>query len=149
VTIRLATGIARREGRVLLVASRYANHERPLWTLPGGRQEADELASETVVREVREETGLAARVDDLAYFSESYDAKTHVVNATYAIEVSGDLRPASASDHVVGVEWLTVDEVRERMTVAVVREPLLAYLRGEQRRYYGFHDAGVTIQWLE
>ena len=39
-------------------------------------------------------------------------------------------------------------EVRERIAVGVVREPLLAYLAGAlPQRYAGFHEAGVTIEW--
>jgi len=149
VTIRIVTGIARRGERVLLVASRYANHPAPLWTLPGGRQEPGELASETIVREMQEETGLVARIVEFAYVSESYDGETHVVNLTFEIETDGEPHLPREHDHVAAAEWISIRELERRMTVAVVREPLLAHLRGDSRRYFGFHDAGVTIQWLE
>jgi 8-oxo-dGTP diphosphatase len=156
--IHLATGLAfDSEGRVLLVASRYANHPEPLWTLPGGRQEPGELLDRTVVREVFEETGLRATVTGLAYISESYDRNgsvdDHVLNATFEIEVShaaGAAVPAprSPADHVAAVAWVPVDAIAERIAVGVIREPLLAYLRGElTRRYAGFEDAGITIRW--
>jgi 8-oxo-dGTP diphosphatase len=148
-SIRIATGIARRDDCVLLVASKYASHDRPLWTLPGGRQEPNELASETVAREVAEETGLIATVDDLAYASESYDGATHVSNLIFAISVEGEPRVPAGNDHVVDAVWVAIAQLPERMAVAVVREPLLAYLRGSRRRYYGFHEAGVTIRWIE
>jgi ADP-ribose pyrophosphatase YjhB (NUDIX family) len=51
-------------------------------------------------------------------------------------------------DHVVAVEWVPLADVRERITVTVVREPLVAYLEGSlRRRYAGFHQAGITIEW--
>ncbi len=51
-------------------------------------------------------------------------------------------------DHVVGVEWVALGDVRERIAVAVVREPLVAFLEGTlRRRYAGYHEAGVTIEW--
>src|ERR1700735_3621382 len=59
--IHLATGIAVRNERLLLVASRYANQPQPLWNLPGGRQQPGELLAETVVREVFDETRLHAK----------------------------------------------------------------------------------------
>jgi ADP-ribose pyrophosphatase YjhB (NUDIX family) len=148
VSIRIATGIARRGDAILLVASRYANLSAPLWTLPGGRQEPRELASETVEREVREETNLLARVGELAYASESYDGETHVANLTFAIVVEGEPQVPVGHDHVVAAAWVPIAEIHERMRVAVVREPLLAYLGGSPHRYYGFHDAGVTIRWF-
>ncbi len=159
--IHLATGLAVHEGRVLLVASSYPNQPRPLWNLPGGRQQPGELLAETVVREVLEETGLRVEVDQLAYVSESYDGERHFLNATFLVRPSIDFAPlrkaqrrcaqddkGSGKDHVVGVEWIPISELAERIVVGVVREPLLAYLGGAlPQRYAGFHDAGVTIEW--
>jgi ADP-ribose pyrophosphatase YjhB (NUDIX family) len=51
-------------------------------------------------------------------------------------------------DHVVEVAWVPLADVGARISVRVVREPLLAYLRGALAlRYSGSHDAGVTIEW--
>ena len=99
------------------------------------------------MREVLEETGLVARVDELAYASESYDGATHVVNLTFAIWVDGEPHVPHEADHVIDAAWVPISELSDRMKVAVVREPLLAYLRGSAERYYGFHHAGVTIEW--
>lgn len=147
-TIRIATGIARRGDRILLVASRYANHVEPLWNLPGGRQEPHELATETVAREIREETGLVGTPGALAYASESYDGETHVANLTFVTGVEGDVAATKPGDHVIETAWVPISELHSRMTVAVVREPLLAYLSGARGGYFGYHSAGVTIRWL-
>src|SRR3954466_12757201 len=45
-------------GRLLLIRRGHDPH-RGLWSLPGGRIEAGESPEQAVVREVREETGLA------------------------------------------------------------------------------------------
>jgi 8-oxo-dGTP diphosphatase len=144
--IHLASGLAIRDGAVLLVASSYASHAQPLWNLPGGRQQEGELLEETVVREVLEETGLAATVLRLAYISESYDRETHFLSTVFEIETSGKLLPPRPGDHVVEAAWWRVDELRLRLEVPVVREPLLAYLRSGAQ-YFGVHDAGITIRW--
>lgn len=147
--IHLATGLAvRSDGCVLLVASRYANHPAPLWNLPGGRQEPGELLCETVVREVREETGMLVRAGELAYVSESYAGDVQVLNATFHVAIESQGEPSIAPDHIVEFAWVPHERLAERIVVAVVREPLLAYLRGElPARYAAFHDAGITIQW--
>jgi ADP-ribose pyrophosphatase YjhB (NUDIX family) len=151
-TIHLASGIAIRDGRLLLVASHYPNQPQPLWNLPGGRQQPSELLVETVVREFYEETQLRVHAGELAYVSESYDGERHFLNATFLVELDGessfDKLRMTPEDHVVAAEWVPLSDVRERIVVAVVREPLLAYLQGVlERRYAGFHEAGITIEW--
>lgn len=153
--IHIATALARTaiDGAecVLLVASRYPNQSQPLWNLPGGRQLPGELLAETAARELFEETGVRARATDLAYMSESYDGDVHVLNATFIAQIDGTpaaiVRP-SAGDHVADAAWVRIAEVAARIAVAVVREPLVAYLEGRlERRYAGFHAAGITIEW--
>ena len=144
--IHLATGLAIRDGRVLLVASRYPSHDAPLWNLPGGRQQHGELLGTTVVRETREETGLAATVGDVAYVSESYDGDTHVLNVSFTMTVEGEIVLPTSGDHVVAASWIAIDELAMQLSVAVVREPLLAYLQHGQR-YAGYPDAGISIVW--
>ncbi|MFY9709103.1 MAG: hypothetical protein WAK88_02935, partial [Candidatus Cybelea sp.] len=72
--------------------------------------------------------------------------------ATFLVELDGEsslgMTRAQPEDHVVAAEWVPLGDVRERVVVAVVREPLLAYLQGVlERRYAGFHEAGITIEW--
>jgi ADP-ribose pyrophosphatase YjhB (NUDIX family) len=55
-----AAAIRDDRGRLLLVKE---NYDRRRYSLPGGAVEADETLLETVIRETREETGLAVRVE--------------------------------------------------------------------------------------
>ena len=145
--VHLATGLAVRDGTILLVASRYPNHETPLWNMPGGRQRAGELLTETVVREITEETALIARVRRLAYVSESYDGDVHFTNTTFEVDLTGTLQLPDG-DHVVEAEWVPIEALAERISVAVVRDPLIAYLANLlPEGYAGFHRAGVTISF--
>lgn len=154
----LATGVLIDDGRLLMVASRYPNHAEPLWNVPGGRQQPGELLTATVVREVFEETGLHVETVEVAYVGESYDRDMHFLNVVFVVRLIADGDTSletrapedsiSVSEHVEAVEWVPLERVAERVAVAVVREPLVAYLRGEMpRRYAGFHEAGVTIEW--
>lgn len=146
--IHLASALVRRGERVLLVASRYPNHEQPLWNLPGGRMQNNELLEQTALRELFEETGLRGTVTALCYVSESYDGDTHFTNVTFAVEAPGEPAPVFApEDHVVDCAWVACTELSERLGVRVVREPLLAFLRGDFRRYAGYPEADITVEF--
>lgn len=149
--IHLVTGIFERDGALLLAASQYPNHAQPLWNLPGGRQRAGELLEATLRRELREEATLAVDVGPLRYVAESYDraTDTHFVNFAFTIAATGEPRPGPDDAHVVALAWVPYAELGRRLTVAVVREPLLAHLADPARRYFGFADAGISIEFAD
>jgi ADP-ribose pyrophosphatase YjhB (NUDIX family) len=149
--VHLCTGVLRRGGAILMVASRYGNHDRPLWNLPGGRQEPGELFSDAVRREFSEETGLDVRVEGILYVSESYDptAATHFINLTFAVSSEGEPVQPTGDLHAVECAWVPIEEVSKRVAVRVVREPLCSYLSGEGRTYFGYPDAGITIEFRD
>ena len=147
--VQLCTGILDRDGAVLLVASRYPNHAEPLWNLPGGRHEFGETFAAAVVREFREETGLHVVVRGLAYVAESYDraSATHFSNVAFRVSGAGEHAIPAGEHRAVACAWVARDDLAARLRVAVVREPLLAHLADPERRYFGYPDAGITIEF--
>ena len=147
--VHLCTGILERDGRVLLVANRYPNVSGVLWNLPGGRQEPPETVAAAVVREFAEETALTARVERLAYVAESFDraTSTHFTNFAFHVAATGEPRVPEADVHVVDCAWVERAELAGRLAVTVVREPLLRSLADPAQRYFGYSDAGITIEF--
>ena len=115
--------------------------------MPGGRQQTGELLTQTVLRELAEETAMTGTVRELCYVSESYDGQTHFTNFTFGIDAIGEpVKPRNEGDHIVEAAWVAIDDIRARITVAVVREPLLEFLLST-RRYAGYAEAGITIEF--
>jgi ADP-ribose pyrophosphatase YjhB (NUDIX family) len=150
-TIHLAHGILERNGCILLAASRYPNQPEALWNLPGGRQRSGELLDETLKREFCEETSLVASVRRLRYVSESYDGATgdHFVSMVFDVVADGEARLSGVDAHVVDLAWVPRDELAARLTVAVVRQPLVEHFADECRRYFAFPEAGITIRFSD
>jgi 8-oxo-dGTP diphosphatase len=149
--VHLAHGILERDGRLLLVASRYRNQPEPLWNLPGGRQRPGELLEETVRREFIEEVGLLPQVLALRYVAESFDRDVDVHFTGFIFRVTSVGIPStSANDaHVVEHDWVAFADLGRRLTVPVVRDPLIAHLTDPSKRYFGFAEAGITIEFLD
>jgi ADP-ribose pyrophosphatase YjhB (NUDIX family) len=149
--IHLCTGLLERDGCVLVVANQYPNQSRLLWNLPGGRQEWNETAEMTVVRELREETGLAARVGGLAYVAESFDqiGQTQVTAFCFTVAADGEPAVPPGDAHVRACRFVPLSELADLLHVRVVREPLLGYLDGRTRRYFGYLEAGITIAFAD
>lgn len=145
--IHLCTGILERDGKILLVASRYRNHPAPLWNLPGGRQEPYELLEAALRREFEEEVSLSIEIERVAYVAESFDrsSDTHYTNVAFVVRSAGDPKLRSGDLHAVDFAWVERDRVGERLVASVVRTPLLGYLRGNGASYYGFPEADITI----
>jgi ADP-ribose pyrophosphatase YjhB (NUDIX family) len=97
------------EGRVLLVR-RGSEPMKGRWTLPGGLVELGEPLEAAVIREVREETGLAVEPLELIELldrihREGGRVRFHYVVADYLCRVTGgELRAASDADAVRWVE---------------------------------------------
>ncbi len=76
------------------------------WELPGGTPEADEEAEETLVREVREETGLEVAVDRHVGDWTRTGFRPHIARVYRCRVVSGQLTPSSETPRV---GWFSVD----------------------------------------
>jgi ADP-ribose pyrophosphatase YjhB (NUDIX family) len=149
--VHLCTGILERRERILIVANRYPNQPAVLWNLPGGRQESPETVEAAVVREFAEETTLAVRVMRLAYVAESFDraTATQFTNFAFHVEGRGEPRVPPSDAHTVACEWVARGELAQRLAVGVVREPLLTYLGDARRQYFGYAEAGISIEFAD
>ena len=111
-------GAGRRECAVIVPTRRAANGRRTL-SLPKGHPEAGETGMDAAVREIREETGIEARLvgklGDVRYFYQRDGRRIAKVVSFFLFEyVSGDV-----ADHDLEVEevrWMALEEAARALT---------------------------------
>ncbi len=103
------------------------------------------------MRELYEETQLCATIEDLLYVSESYDRQTdtHFTNHTFSARASGEALISNTDAHVVALKWVPREALAAQISVAVVRDPLMAFLSGNTSRYFGYANAGISIEFAD
>ncbi|AJT65634.3 MutT-like protein [Streptomyces lydicus] len=106
-SVSVAGVVVREDGRVLTIR----RADNGTWEPPGGVLELDETPEDGVRREVYEETGIKIRVDRLTGVYKNM--ARGIVALVFRCHVEGGHE--QLSDESTAVEWLTSDEVSERM----------------------------------
>ena len=107
-------------GRVLL--AHWNEGRRGAWTLPGGGLEAGEDPEDAVRREVREETGFDAQVDELLGIHSRViparqrlhgdgDSPLHTLRIVYRAHITGGELRDEVGGSTDRAAWFTVDEL--------------------------------------
>ncbi|WP_406292660.1 NUDIX hydrolase [Streptomyces sp. NBC_00624] len=107
-SVSVAGVVVREDGRLLAIR----RADNGTWELPGGVLELDETPEAGVAREVLEETGIHVEVDELTGV---YKNTTRgIVALVFRCKPSGGTERTSAES--VAVEWLTQEQITERMS---------------------------------
>jgi 8-oxo-dGTP diphosphatase len=112
----------------LLLVRRARGWATGQWAVPGGKVERGETLAETVVRELREETGLEGVCGQLLGWAEIVEPDVHFVILDFEVTLVTDDEPVAADD-AAEVRWVDLPDVAEMHLVEGLAELL--------------HDAGI------
>ncbi|MDD5189890.1 MAG: NUDIX hydrolase [Dehalococcoidales bacterium] len=96
--IRAASALIE-DGRILLLKQEVTPTRH--WALPGGRLEMGETLAECIAREMKEETGLDARVKELLYITDRIIQQAHIVHILFLVE--------RLKNNILPMEWTHLD----------------------------------------
>lgn len=96
------------KGEVLL-GKRRGEPQKNYWDNPGGFVDAGETAEQTVIREMKEETGLKIEIVDYLGSIDDVYGIGPTLNLVYVVKkISGEIEP---SDDVVELRWFAIDQI--------------------------------------
>ena len=104
--------VIEKQGKILLIKRGKSACIGKL-ALPGGRNEMGELVEQTVVREVKEETGLnVVPIEILGVYSDpKRDPRGEIISITFICKiVNGSIK---AGDDAAEVDWYSFEDIRE------------------------------------
>lgn len=115
-----AYGVIRRDGRILVCRVAPGNIGEGLWTLPGGGLVFGEAPEAAAVREVEEETGLAARItgqpvihsDTGEWPFSAGPVAYHTIRFVFPMEIAGGIERAEIDGSTDAFGWFTPEELR-------------------------------------
>ncbi|WP_437967201.1 8-oxo-dGTP diphosphatase MutT [Sorangium sp. So ce260] len=112
--VLVAAAVIIERGRVLLTQRKAGAHLEGAWEFPGGKVEAGEDPRDALVRELREEIGVEARVGDIVEVTYYRYPRKPVLLLFYEASLA-EGSPAPAALDVAAVRWAEAPELRDEL----------------------------------
>ena len=107
-TVRIAAGIVRKNGKLLITRRKPDGLLGGLWEFPGGKLKKNEDAASACAREIFEETGIKVAIE--SHLTRVHHAYTHFkieMDVFYCSHVSGDVRLNGPCDF----RWIALEDI--------------------------------------
>ena len=140
-----AKAVVIKNGKLLVIKLNDGNEE--FYILPGGGQDNEEQLPQTVEREVREETGINVRCNDLLFVIEGVHGEDfHRIDLVFSCEYSGISENAElcCDNNQIGFEWLDLSVLNKiPLYTSKLRRPIINYCEGKEYiKYLGNEEVG-------
>ena len=132
-----AKGLVIKDGRMLAI--KLQDQDGDFYIMPGGGQVAGELLTETVEREVAEETGISVKAGDAVFVIEGAEGEEHHrVDIVFLCDYIGQSTVDYHPDHnQIGYEWLDVDTLNTApLYPSKLRRSIMNLFEGKENPVY-------------
>ncbi len=127
------------EGTKLLTVKMRSDEGVEYYTLPGGKQRADELMLDALKREVSEETGYIIEPKSLLFIREGFKEESHRIEFMFICDIVGnsDETDRSYDRNQIGTKWLSIDNIlHEELYPVDMRNVIKQYFLGKSNAIY-------------
>jgi 8-oxo-dGTP pyrophosphatase MutT (NUDIX family) len=102
-------------GRFLIVRRSNIDERSGQWTIPGGHVDPDDKSLEGAAsRELEEEAGLVALLEDLQYLGESRPGKHYFLAKNWSGDVNVSIpNPSTGQIEHDDFKWATIEEIKD------------------------------------
>lgn len=124
-----AKGVIRKEDKVLILHK--SDVENDVWELPGGRMRFGETAGQTLIREVKEETGFDIEIQRLLDTWDFIKGDLHITGVVFICDITGgEFRISSEHDKY---KWAVPDKEMVRIVDEPFKHVLEKLVKDEYR----------------
>ncbi len=122
----------------LLVVHMRGEDGKEYYTLPGGKQEPNELMIDALKREVREETGYDVEAKSLLFIREGFRDESHRIEFMFICDIVGDKQSDLEYDaHQIGTKWISIDNIlHEELYPVEMRNVIKRHFLGKSNDIY-------------
>lgn len=145
-----AKALVIKDGKMLAIKLKDSGGE--WYIMPGGGQEAEELLSSSVCREVAEEMGILTVCKELLFVVEGlHGEKFHRVDLVFLCEYIGDIPNAilHKDTNQIGYDWLDISMLNTQpLYTSKLRRQIMNYYEGKPYRVYLGNEEVGDPEWL-
>ncbi|MBO5870419.1 MAG: NUDIX domain-containing protein [Clostridia bacterium] len=127
------------DGTRLLVVHLRNEDGKEYYTLPGGKQEPNELMIDALKREVKEETGYTVEPKSLLFIREGFNGDSHRIEFMFICDIVSEKENDKLLYDVnqIGTKWISIDNIlHEELYPVDMRNIIKRHFLGKNSEIY-------------